>query len=241
MDEQTTTAGVASPCIQEMLGEFLAEQQARLKPRTFRNYDDIVYLFSEYLNGYAYSYLDKAESALFHRLYDAEGDEHREFCDIFGPEKILKNTREFLGYYMVRKVVCGKETLRAAGTVLKKLAAWLHSKGYATAERAQAVARGSAQASRELPLADELGDLLHDCAEPYLSAQCAEHSDGHFVIEKVEPGKLWLGGYDADERVVVSVPREVSDLARVGWSINLVLGKSSEGWRILEVGNVYPL
>jgi hypothetical protein len=31
---------------------------------------------------------------------------------------------------MVSKVICGKELLRAAGTVIKKLAAWLAEKGY---------------------------------------------------------------------------------------------------------------
>ena len=37
---------------------------------------------------------------------------------------------EFLGYFMPRKVLCGKETIRAAGTVTKKLAKWLSEKGY---------------------------------------------------------------------------------------------------------------
>ena len=41
---------------------------------------------------------------------------------IFGPEKIPGNVAEFLDYFMVRKVMCGKDLMRAAGTVMKKLA-----------------------------------------------------------------------------------------------------------------------
>jgi len=46
-----------------------------------------------------------------------------EFCDIFGPEHILSSIDEFLGYFMVRKVIAGKALLRTAGTTTKRLAA----------------------------------------------------------------------------------------------------------------------
>jgi hypothetical protein len=39
-----------------------------------------------------------------------------------------------LGYFMVRKVIAGPSLLRTAGTVTKKLAAWLAAQGYADAE-----------------------------------------------------------------------------------------------------------
>jgi hypothetical protein len=116
---------VASPNIAEVLDEFLAEQRNRLKPATLGKYEDVIDLFKSSMNGYACGCLDKGESALFERLYHAEGDAHREFCEIFGPDKILENVREFLDYFMIRKVMCGKELLRAAGTVMKKLARWL--------------------------------------------------------------------------------------------------------------------
>lgn len=77
------------------------------------------------MNGYAYQYLDKGEAALFDNLYDAEGEAHREFCQIFGPEKIPQNVGEFLGYFMPRKVMCSKELLKAAGTVMKKPGKWV--------------------------------------------------------------------------------------------------------------------
>jgi hypothetical protein len=78
----------AEKTIEVVFDEFLKEQQKRLKPSTMRKYEDIIDLFQSCLDGYAYQYLDKQESALFDRLYNAEGNEHREFCQVFGPEKI---------------------------------------------------------------------------------------------------------------------------------------------------------
>ena len=91
--------GIAQPTIGAVLQEFLAEQQGRLKPRTFRHYEDVIELFEHSMNGYAYNSLDEEEGALFDKLYDEGGIE---FCDIFGPEKILENVDEFLGYF-----ICG--------------------------------------------------------------------------------------------------------------------------------------
>jgi hypothetical protein len=39
----------------------------------------------------------------------------------------------------------------------------------------------------------------------------------------------------------VKVPREVSEHCKVGWQINMLLGETRNGWRILETGNVYPI
>ncbi len=42
-----------------------------------------------HLNSYAYEGLLEAESALFAKYFNAEGKDHREFCELFGPEKII--------------------------------------------------------------------------------------------------------------------------------------------------------
>ena len=96
----------AEKTIEVVLDEFLEEQQKRLKPSTGRKYEDIIDLFRSFLDGYAYQSLNKQENALFDRLYYAEGDEHREFCQVFGPEKIPGSVGEFLNYFMIRKVMC---------------------------------------------------------------------------------------------------------------------------------------
>ena len=114
--------------IDQALNVFIKDQRRRLSDRTMRNYDDVVELLRDSLNGYAYQSLDKADAKRFDKAYQA-GDEEA-FCHLFGPEHILGHLGEFLGYFMVRKVMGSQELLRSAGTVTKKLASWLYEQGY---------------------------------------------------------------------------------------------------------------
>jgi hypothetical protein len=229
------------PTISRVLDEFLAEQKARLSQRTFAQYASVVELLTHSLNGYAYQYLSKEESALFDRLYAAKGKDHREFCDIFRPERIISNFGEFLGYFMVRKVMAGKDLMRAAGTVTKKLARWLAEKGYVGAEAGEAGAAEGAEAARALPKAREFADRLDDFV---CNQEPGEHKDpveGHFTIERVEPGRLWLEGYLGEGTFgPVALPQELTCLAVVGWRISGVVGRFRGRWRLDEVWNVYP-
>ncbi len=222
-----------------MLDEFLKEQQEHLKPSTVRKYESIIDLFQSCLDSYAYQYLDKQESALFDRLYNAEGGEHREFCQIFGPEKIPGRVGEFLNYFMIRKVMCGKELMQAAGTVIKKLGKWLREKGYIEAESAGEMTDSGATAAKELPAAEELAWMLADYADR-TAVDCDEVIEDHFTIKAVEPGKLRLSALLGDEEIIIPVSRDISNACRVGWSISGAMGKTSRGWRILEAWNVYP-
>ncbi len=52
---------VAEVTIEQVLDEFLADQQKRLKPKTFKQYEDVVGLFKNSMNSYAYQSLTKAE------------------------------------------------------------------------------------------------------------------------------------------------------------------------------------
>ncbi len=70
--------------IEEVFEEFLKAHAKLLKPKTLHKNEEVVGLFKESLNGYAYQYLDEKESALFDKLYEARSKKHREFCEIFG-------------------------------------------------------------------------------------------------------------------------------------------------------------
>jgi len=237
MNKHTTKP--AEKTIEAVLGEFLEEQRKRLKPSTMRKYESIINLFQSCLNNYAYQGLDKQEEALFDRLYNAEGNEHREFCQIFGPEEIPGNVSEFLNYFMIRKVMCGKELMQAAGTVIKKLGKWLKEKGYVQSESAAEVVSCGGTAAKELPATEELAWMLADYADS-TAVDCDEVIEDHFAIETVEPGKLHLSAFSRDDEIMVPVSRNISDACRVGWSISGAVGKTSKGWCILEVWNVYP-
>ena len=225
--------------IEVVLEEFLEDQRARLKPKTMERYESVIQLFESCLDNYGHQCLDKSESALFEQFYDAEGAEHREFCQVFGPEKIPENVGEFLNYFMIRKVMCGKDLLRAAGTVMKKLGKWLLEKCYVTDEQAEDLVDRGSDAARDLPAAEELTRMLMDYADR-TAVDCEESLEDHFTIEAIEPGKLRLSDLSGAEEIVVPVSRDISNACRVGWTIAAAVGKTAKGWRILEAWNVYP-
>ncbi|MEE9231648.1 MAG: hypothetical protein V3U86_13175 [Acidobacteriota bacterium] len=238
----------ANPTIDQVFDEFLAEQRERLKAKTLSKYAAVLDLLRHDLNGYAYQSLSKTESALFDRHYNASGDHHREFCQLFGPDKIVENLGSFLGYFMIRKVVAGQDLMRAAGTVTKKLSKWLAMKGYVSEETAQEGAEEGAEAARDLPKAERAAEILADAVDE-LAVDVNELADedylgfDHLTIGKIEPGKLWLEVFESGKARLygpISVPNSVAKLLRKGWDISCSLGRVRGKWRILEVANVYP-
>lgn len=226
--------------IEEVLTRFLAEQRTRLKDATYRRYEDVVELLTHCLDCYGHQRLDRDEAELFDRAYNAEGNAHREFCQLFGPEKILENTSEFLEYFMVRKVFAGKALLKATGTVMKKLAKWLAENGYATAEDATRVSAEGAKASRALPNAERLAEILYECTNYSLPTECSEILEDYFIVDAINDGTLRLTAFGSDRPIDLDVPPEAASLCKVGWEITLAVGKEEDQWYILEVGNVYP-
>ena len=239
----------ASPTIDQVFDEFLGEQRRRLRPRTLSKYEDVLGLLRDHLNGYAYQSLSTAESTLFDRYYNAQGDEHLEFCQLFGPEKIVANLGGFLGYFMIRKVMAGQDLKRAAGTVTKKLSTWLAAKGYVAEQRAREGADQATDAARDLPKAERAAQILYNAAAD-LSVNPNDLSDehylefDHFTIAKVEAGKLWLEIFEGAETRSygpIPVPAAATKLLRKGWDISCSLGRVRGTWRIVEVANVYPV
>ncbi len=224
--------------IKAVLAEFLADQRKRLKPKTLRRYEAIIELFQSSMDSYAYQYLDEDESALWEGLFNAGGSEHREYCEIFGPEKIPENVREFLGYFMPRKVICGQDLLRAAGTVTKKLGKWLTAKGYLDADSADGMADSGARASRDLPAAEALSQILaaHADATP---GSVSERVEGYFEIRAVGDTSLALVEITGAAKMTVPVPPRAAAACRAGWTICGCVGKSGRGWRLVAVWNVY--
>lgn len=232
------SASTERPTIDQVLLEFLDDQQSRLSPRTWRRYADVVELLRACLNSYGYQSLPETDRARWEAAFDT-GDEEA-FCRLFGPEQIVENYGEFLGYFMVRKVLAGQELLRAAGTVTRRLAQWLTERGYLDPAPAEVAAARAAEASRDLPRAEQLATLLHEHArgtrlDPTTLA-LGDYIEDCLEIERVQPGALWF----ADGIGPVAVPAKASKLAQPGWSVTVVLGRSGERWQRLEVGNVYP-
>ncbi len=226
--------------IEQVLDAFLRDQLPRHSTRTMRNYEDIVELLRSSLNGYAYESLDKADRKRFDQAYGA-GDEEA-FCHLFGPEHILGNLTEFLGYFMLRKVMAGQELLRSAGTVTKKLATWLYEHGYVSADEAEIAVDRGADAARDLPRAERLARLLYDQSQavPDFDPAALDKEDlveDYLVIERIKPGALYFDGGIGP----LAVSEQASGLAEVGWGVNITLVRITSTWWVAEVGNVYPM
>ncbi len=238
----------AERSIAHVLDEFLAEIRQELSAKTIRKYEDVVHLLRAHLDGYAHENLSKPERALWDRAFNAEGEAHREFCELFGPEKIPDQLASFLGYFMIRKVVAEPDLLRAAGTVTKKLSAWLAAKGYIDAEAARDATEQGAAAARDLPRADRAARILYDAtSEVFVDVAELPESDyldfEHFRIARLVPGRLWLEVWETGgmrELGPVAVPEDATELLRPGWSISCALARVGKAWRIVEMANVYP-
>ncbi|HPW56132.1 MAG: hypothetical protein KA072_11480 [Thermoanaerobaculaceae bacterium] len=238
----------AEPAIAKVFDEFLTEKRRELGAKTIRQYEDVICLLRGHLDGCAYESLSKPERALWERAFNAEGEAHREFCDLFGPEKIPEHLDGFFGYFMIRKVIAGPALVRAAGTVTKKLSAWLAAKGYIEAEAARKAAERSSAASRDLPRADRAAKILYEAASRVaVNVTTLPDSDylefDHFIITRIEPGKLWLEVWEGgkpEERGPISVPRAATDLLCPGWWLSCALARVGKSWHIVEMTNVYP-
>src|SRR5262249_18824359 len=199
--------------------QFLVEQQARVSPATYRKYETVVDLFKAYCERYWPGHSDE-----YDRVTKASGT----FCGTYGPEDILGGYSEFLGYFMPHKVLGSKETMKAAGTVTKKLAKWLAAKGYG-GEGEDGVDEAK-RAAKELPATQDLLDLLGDyvAAEAPADDECERFVEDHLLVKRVEPGKLWLEPFTATGEVIgpITVPEEVTRQCKEGWDIGGVLGET---------------
>ncbi len=231
---------MADPNIIQILQDFLAEQAVRLNKRTLSKYRTALELLQACLDNYGPQLLDEAEARMLERyLGNDEGRREGSLCHLFGPDKILGIISEFLGYFMIRKVSCGKDQLRVTGTSLKKLAGWLAEKNYISPGGAARMAASAIQASRDLPAAGELSTALSGLVSNSPLAEGDEMMEDLFEVVKIEPGRLYLQP-GVGEPVVIDVPRKISALGQTGWLLNLLLVKTEGGWRIVKTGGVYP-
>jgi hypothetical protein len=211
-----------------------------LKPSTYRGYEDAIYLFEQCLDSYAYQYLDEKESKLFDKLYN---EKDKEFCEIFGPDKIGSSEMgEFLDYFMIRKVMGSKDLMKTVGRVMRKFVKWMNEKGYMNEEEYENTAEIVDELKDELPKVGKLSSLIYDYIQDNPPEDFTESVDGYFRVTKIESRKLWLEDYIGCGGTLgpVSVSTEISSMCKVGWVICLDLGKTSKGWWMLESGNVYP-
>jgi len=224
--------------IKDVFNEFLAEQKVRLKPRTYKGYHEAIGLFEDCLNGYGYNRLSTEESERFDELYD----EGKEFCEVFGPDKITSSEiAEFLDYFMVKKVIASSTFMKTVGTVTRKFVRWLGEKGYTVKKDCKNMVDTVDDLKADMPAVADLADLIYDYIQENFYESVEETKDGYFSVADTKPGELWLEDYMRSGKVIgpVIVSDEISSKCKKGWTICLELGRVKKDWWMLGVGNVY--
>jgi len=218
--------------IDQLFEGFLADQEARLSPKTYDKYEGIIHPYRSYLERYWPGHSGKD--------YDAITKAKGTYCGTFGAEDITPGFSEFLGYFMPRKVIAGNETMKAAGTVIKKLARWLVEKGYTEDDESTRELVGTT--ARDLPASQKLLDRLDDWLAENAPEDRGREVEGHFWIKRVEPGRIWLESILSREREIgpIPVPEKITRACKVGWDVGGVVGETAQGWRLVEVWNISP-
>jgi hypothetical protein len=217
--------------IAQVFEEFLADQKARISHKTFLKYQSIIGLYKSCLESYW-----PGHDGEYDKITKAGGT----YCGTFGPQEATAGYSEFLGYFMPRKVMGGKETMQAAGTVTKRLAQWLSEKGYV--EDTEDDQERAGEAAKDLPDASAVVELLVAYVNETAPARQGKVIEDHFWIERIEPGKLWLKPLAASDAMIgpIPVPGRVTQLCKTMWDIGGVVAKTAQGWRLVEVWNVSP-
>ena len=110
--------------IKGVFEQFLAEQQAKLAPKTYRDYASVIELFEHQLEGYAWNNLPHGQQA-----YETAQKKGKSFLDLYDQTHIADNVREFLDYFVPRKVLAGNEfILKTCPRVIRKLLRWMREK-----------------------------------------------------------------------------------------------------------------
>lgn len=216
--------------IARVLKEFLEDQRRRLSPKTFSQYRSIVDLYRGYLQGYWPGHDDDEYSE----------EPGKTYVDRYGPEDIVYGFDEFLGYYMPRKVAAGQDTTRAAGTVTRKLAAWLVDRGYI--EKDDDASKRLARKGKALASCNKAESLLEEAIDMCPLVDEKNILEDHFLVERIEPGRLWLEPLSSVRAAVgpVLVPEQASALLHVGADIGGRVGKRGKAWYIVELWSVSP-
>lgn len=226
----------ASPSINDVLERFLSRTE------TTGEDEGVVDLLRSYLDGYGHLMLSGKEAAFFQERYDQD-EEAGAFCNLFGPGYVLEGLSEFLGWFVIRKVAAGPELTAAFGPVSDRLVAWMVEEGIVSADAADGAEELVTTAARDLPAAEELSGLLYDSGRDVNHDAVLEYVDWESKlgeISRIEPGRLWFRG-ELGEIGPVIVPERASELARIGWGVSAPsFGRTTDGWHILEMGNVYP-
>jgi hypothetical protein len=227
--------------LKKILDDFLAEQDQRLSKRTFNDYQNVIELFKDYLNSYAYMFLPEEEQQNFEEkaIYGEES-----YCEMYSVDKLSSmQIDDFMTDFMIRKVMAEKYLMKTTATVMRRFSKWLKNNDYISQEKFDIIYTTINEKKDDLPKAAELSDLIYDESIKNEFNKYSSYAEGNYAITKIKPGKLWVRDYmeSGDEIGPVIVPKKITNLAAKDFFVYLELGKKGNKYYIVNSGNVYPI
>lgn len=112
--------------IRRVLNEFLRWRAPSLDTETLSTYHECLVIFENSINAHAPRTLDAPERNIYRRYYIRGKGYERRFSEVFGPEKIPREIRYFLGSAASSRI----DVFNLAPTIVADLCSWLEWKGY---------------------------------------------------------------------------------------------------------------
>ncbi|MCK4785438.1 MAG: hypothetical protein KAV87_16925 [Desulfobacteraceae bacterium] len=226
--------------IAESAVEYL--KSVEVSEKTKRLYIDALYLFLESLLSDPSAVIenDDGEYLLSHNWEDYYGGAISNFIDWWLPRKLI-----------------GSDTLQArAPGILRKWIKWCYQHNYFDEEHYEdfidSLPRGK---SKEVKCLQKAGDLLYLLHTPDPGAwmtgdedrivsidhhkEPEEWDEGYMKIVRFEKYFVYLENEEGTERGPVMLSKELVNVLKVGYVLNVSIGRFGKYWKVLESGNVY--
>jgi hypothetical protein len=194
--------------LKKILNDFLADQDQRLSKRTYNDYSNVISLFEDYLNSYAYMFLPEEEQDNFEEKAIFGEDS---YCEMYSIDKLSSmQIDDFMADFMIRKVMAEKYLMKKTATVMRRFCKWLTDNDYITQEKFNIIYSTVNEKKDSLPKAAELSDLIYDESIKNEFNKYNSYEEGNYAISKIKPGKLWIKDYmeGGEEIGPVVVPKK---------------------------------
>lgn len=217
--------------IEEAFSAFLKELASELSAPAVANVKSVLDMLRHHLNTCA-----------------SEQNSPKKCHQVLEPLALIEYLDPFLRYCVMREVVTTFEQQEFVFSVTYDFCEWMHKKSLLT--------------DKDFAVFQRLKDMhLEMWKQAYIAAQKIESSlrrskmvsdnkqiidFGRHDIAKIQGNKVWLEIWSlpllpVDDLVgPITLPKGVGATLQVGWMITCELANTKSGWRISDIGNIYP-
>ncbi len=228
-----------SPTVASVLDEFLQDQQLRLRPRTFFQYENVIDLLR--------CSLERSTDPMDPELAKAVEKARQEgrddaICSLCSPSEIASGMPEFLEWFMIRHVAAGPSLMRSANTVARKLTQWLAEHHYLEASDQEALADSVQHDGPLLPKVVAMRDRLANWVDQQTPVHAADAvvTEGHFSVNRVTIEGWKISDMASGVHGVIAVPPQWLDPEQAGWTVSGVVAEQGDQLKWVEIWNIYP-